>query len=218
MEALLIAGRNWERLKFKKGGIAMGNLPMLSMTRALSIQYNRELPKYFTKEEMDRILEVAREKPKQFLLVNFLWITGARISEALAVKVKDIDFTNKLVRVTTLKRRNVSQRVMHLKENLVDLLKMWISNNKLSLNNYVFGITRFRAFQIIQQIILKAGFDKERAHPHTLRHSFAVNLILQGVSPLVVNEYLGHADLKATMIYMKVLAKDTRNIFDAVQF
>ena len=63
-------------------------LPTIRSKKELSITLSKELPRYFSKPEMDRLLESIRDNSKKHLLINMLWQTGARISELLKVKGK----------------------------------------------------------------------------------------------------------------------------------
>ena len=56
--------------------------------------------------------------------------------------------------------------------------------------------------------MLSAGFDKERAHPNTFRHSFAVHLLKSGVPITVVQKLLGHSGIENTLIYMLIVQQE----------
>ncbi|HHT9118384.1 MAG TPA: tyrosine-type recombinase/integrase, partial [Candidatus Hypogeohydataceae bacterium YC38] len=64
----------------------------------------------------------------------------------------------------------------------------------------------------------KAGIDRDRSHPHTFRHSFAVHCVLSGVPLPVLKKWLGHSSISRTMIYCQVLARDTREFYERVAF
>lgn len=193
-------------------------LPAIRNKRDLSIALSKELPKYFSKPEIDSILEAASGNPKNYLLLNLLWQTGARISEILNLKVKDIDFHHKSIRITTLKRKTQSQRVLPLQGNLLGLLGAYIASRQLKRDDFIVDITRQRAFQIVRDAVLKAGLDEERAHPHTFRHSFAVFAVLSGAPILVIKNWLGHSNIQNTLIYMQVLGSDTRHFYEGLKF
>ncbi|MCL5062664.1 MAG: tyrosine-type recombinase/integrase [Nitrospiraceae bacterium] len=73
-----------------------------------------------------------------------------------------------------------------------------------------------RAVQIIKkEVVPKARFDEERAHPHTFWHSFAV---LSGMPILVIKNWLGHSNIQNTLIYMQVLGNDTRGFYEGLNF
>ena len=193
-------------------------LPVLRSKKDLTIALHKELPRYLNKFEIDAILETIKHNDKNSLLINLLWQTGARVSEILALKVKDIDFHSKTIRITTLKQKNHPQRVLPLQGPMLGQLGAYIALKQLKKEDTIINITRQRAHQIIKDAVLKAGFDKERAHPHTFRHSFAVFSVLSGVPILVIKNWLGHSNIQSTLIYMQVLGSDTRGFYEGLQF
>ncbi len=66
---------------------------------------SQKLPPYMTKDEVRTVLDGIESKPLYHLLINFLWQTGARVTEALSVKVSDIDFYSKAVHMPSLKNK-----------------------------------------------------------------------------------------------------------------
>jgi len=95
-----------------KNLVSRTNLDILDWTR-------EKLPPYLTKDEVGEILEGMRNKPLYHLLINFLWQTGARISEALSIKVSDIDFYSKVVRMPSLKKRSPQIMTIPLQGDLI---------------------------------------------------------------------------------------------------
>jgi integrase/recombinase XerD len=63
-----------------------------------------------------------------------------------------------------------------------------------------------------------AGLNDGRDHPHTFRHSFAINCIIQSVPVTVLREWLGHRDITKTLIYTQILAQDSRVFMENVRF
>jgi site-specific recombinase XerD len=82
----------------------------------------------------------------------------------------------------------------------------------------LFGITRQRVHQIVVRAARAAGLAGDHAHPHVLRHSFAIACVLARVPVLVLNEWLGHATLEATLIYTKIMCADSRRYLNDVDF
>lgn len=193
-------------------------LPTIRSKKELSITLSRELPKYFSKPEIDRMLELVRDNSKKHLLINLLWQTGARISELLKTKVKDIDFYAKAIKIATLKRRKKNQRVIPLQPGLIGEIGVYIAFNKLQNEDRLFNFSRHRAYHIIRTTVLKAGMDPERAHPHTFRHSFGVHAVLNGVPIIIIKNWMGHSNINSTLIYMQVLGSDTRQFYDNLKF
>lgn len=193
-------------------------LPTVTSKRDLAISFSQELPRYFNKQEVETILMNSEDHPKDHLLMSVLWNTGARISETLRLRTKDIDFYGKAIRLTTLKRKQFTERVLPLQGHLAGLLGAHIAARRIQRDDLLFDFTRQRAYQIVSDAVLKVGFDHERAHPHTFRHSFAVHCVLSGVPILVLKEWLGHSNIQNTLIYLKVLGSDTRHFYDAIKF
>lgn len=79
----------------------------------------------------------------------------------------------------------------------------------------LFPITRQRVHQIVRGAAIRAEL---RAHPHTLRHSFAIACVLARVPVLVLAEWLGHASLEATLVYTRVFCADSRRYLGDVDF
>lgn len=193
-------------------------LPAIRSKKEITIIFSNEIPKYFHKHEIDKILEVVEDRDKDYLLLQILWQTGARVSEALSLKVKDIDFHAKAIRLITLKRKAKVERVIPVKGAFLGILGAFIAAHELKRDDRLLKFTRQRAHQIIRDAVLKAGFDKERAHPHTFRHSFGVFCVLSGVPILVIKNWMGHSNIQNTLIYMQVLGNDTRHFYEALNF
>lgn len=191
----------------------------VAIRRSTSLQsvLTKDLPKYLSAEEARRVIAEAKS-PRDRLLIELLWQTGLRISEALAVTPASIDFNGAILRAPTLKRRKPLVRPIPLKPGLLGELARHIAGRKVGEQESIFGIRRTRAFQIIQRACLAAGIERSRSHPHVLRHAFAVACVLQGVPVPVLNAWLGHAGLESTLIYSKVLAVDARRFHDALVF
>jgi integrase len=196
-------------------------LPVKGLGKSLNLVFARELPSYFTKEEIDQILSNLwqKQKMRDYLLVLLLWQTGARISELLSVKIENIDFFNSLIRLFTLKRKVKSERVIPLKPQTLGLIALYVNQKNLSKGDNLFNITRQQAFNIVRKAVLEVfPSDTKRAHPHVFRHSFAIYCLSQGVPITVVRSWLGHRNITSTLIYTQALAQDTRRFFELLDF
>lgn len=191
---------------------------MLPTRKDIAVSLSKELPKYLHKHEVERILDVVKEEPKKHLLISLLWQTGARVSEILNIRVGDIDFYARTIRITTLKQRKRPERVIPVQGGLLGLIGVHIARERLKEDDLLIGITRQRAHQIVREAVLKAGLDRTRAHPHVLRHSFAVFSVLSGIPIIVIKKWLGHRNINNTLTYMQVLGSDTRQFYDSLKF
>ncbi len=186
----------------------------------------RETPKYFTSEEVRAILAQIKN-PRDHLIVNMLWRTGARVSELLAIRVSDIDLYSKVIRLMTLKQKGSKplRYVPIIEDNdgienptpFQDEIESYISKSNLSKDELLFKVSRQYVHQVIVRACKKAGLDRERAHAHTFRHSFAVNCIMKQIPPAVVQRVLGHADPTSTALYMNILASDLKMFFGNIR-
>lgn len=176
-------------------------------------------PKYFTRSEIHFILKVAK-KPRDHLLINLLWQTGARVSELIGIKLKDIDYYAKTITLVTLKRRKDIKRTIPLGPSILKETSSYAKKKRLALDDLLFPVTRDSVNKVIIKAVLNAGLDRGRAHPHTFRHSFAVHCLLQD-NPLplmVLKNILGHASISSTEIYAEITGAETRKYFNNINF
>lgn len=177
---------------------------------------NRALPKYFSVEEVHSVIEQATN-PRDHLLLNCLWQTGARISEMLQLKPADIDFTAGTVRLITLKRCARFERAVLVKAPLLGELARHIASKRVHDGQRIFPITRFRAHQVVRKACNAAGITDKRAHPHTFRHSLGVFLV-QRLPVTAVREILGHANIESSLIYTRLAQQDLRRYYQDIEF
>ncbi|MEE8059924.1 MAG: tyrosine-type recombinase/integrase, partial [Pseudomonadales bacterium] len=93
-----------------------------------------------------------------------------------------------------------------------------INEEELEKDDRIFSITRQHAHRIVRDACIKGGIEKTRSHPHVLRHSFSVNAVLQRVPLPILQKWLGHSDIKNTMVYIQILNQDTRDFYEALEF
>lgn len=191
--------------------------------------------------------ELYQKDYETWFLVYFLYHTGARISEAVGdweqkegeercihpgIYVKDFDFHHRVVRIDTLKRANHT-RVVPLQPDSIGVIAAWITEKGLTKENKLFTFGRKAAYNRVKKACEMAGFvdvpterkdgkaiksKKRRNLPHALRHSFAVAAISSGVPIMTVSEWLGHKDLLNTLIYVRLIARDSAHFIDQVKF
>jgi len=184
--------------------------------RSISRVARAELPKYLTRDEVQQLL-AACARPRDRILLRVLWETGLRVSELGSLTPESIDFTSETLRVVTLKRRG-HMRAVPLRPALMGELARHIAAVGIRSECRLFPITRQRVHQIVRCAARKAGLPEDRAHPHTMRHSFAIACVLARVPVLVLAEWLGHRSLESTLVYTKVLCADSRRYLGDVDF
>ncbi|MCE9584902.1 MAG: tyrosine-type recombinase/integrase [Planctomycetes bacterium] len=135
--------------------------------------------------------------------LEFLYATGARVSEAVNLKEADIDFDLGVVR---LFGKGSKERLVPLGGSAAAKLKAWLPGRKAP---YVFPgrggdrpMRRETAWRLVERASRANGQDG--VHPHTFRHSFATHLLEGGAHLRAVQEMLGHASVATTQIYTHV--------------
>lgn len=150
-------------------------------------------------------------------LLEFMYATGARVSEVVSLNMDDLDFTQHVARVTGKgnKQRlvpfgsyaqNAIETYIHSARNqLAAKSKTSEVQQALFLNLRGKRLSRQSVWEIIQRAGARAHIERP-LHPHTLRHSFATHMIQGGADVRTVQELLGHASVKTTQIYTHVSA------------
>jgi integrase/recombinase XerD len=185
------------------------------------------LPRTLSPSEADRLVEAARGTTPRDLrnaaLVELLYGSGLRISEALGLERGAIQLDERLVRCIG---KGGKERIVPLGRNAAEALRRYLARGRpyldrhsrpeLFLNAKGGALTRAGAFLILRGLAERAGLEPERIHPHLLRHSFATHLLEGGADLRSVQEMLGHADLQTTQLYTHVTDRRRREAyFDA---
>lgn len=148
-------------------------------------------------------------------LLEFMYATGSRVSEACGANLDDVDLEEGVAR---LMGKGSKQRLVPVGSYACEALRRYLKGGRGELESKARGAVERRALflnkrgkrlsrQSVWEIIRNAG---ERAHidrplhPHTLRHSFATHLIQGGADVRTVQELLGHASVTTTQIYTHV--------------
>ena len=203
----------------------MANLP--SRTRYEVTLRGRALPKYFLPDEIHAILGAVKgiNVRRDHLIINMLWQTGARISELLSIRPMDVDLYAKGIKIITLKQskgKKFYERVIPAAPNednrypLLEEIERYVEDHHTPPSDVLFKLTRQRVSDIIVRTCRRAGIERQRAHPHTFRHSFAINLVRNRVPAYTIQQLMGHADPASTYIYAQVLASDARPFLEGI--
>lgn len=184
----------------------------------------KKLPTYLTNEEIAKLFNIRLTKPVDYrnkAILEVMYATGARISEVINLKVNQIDFEECIIRVVG---KGKKERIIPLDDVAIEALDNYINNYRPFLIknetcNYVFlnkngeKISRQMIFKILKNLANKAGITKEIS-PHTLRHSFASNLLNNGADLRVIQELLGHENLETTEIYSHLQNKKIKDDYN----
>jgi len=158
--------------------------------------------KYLSRDEVRDVLATI-DAPKEKLLFLFMWMTGCRVTEVVSVLKRDLDYQNSEVKIRWLKNRKYLYRTMPLHPQLKQMLELTMHGKKM--DERLFPYSRQRVWQIV-----KKHFPSW-VHPHTLRHSFAVNYLRQADSPndlVILRKLMGHSSILTTMGYLDIVPRD----------
>ncbi|MCK4265097.1 tyrosine-type recombinase/integrase [Candidatus Babeliales bacterium] len=193
-----------------------------------SPRLDRKLPVILSVDEISYLLD--RLKPKDLpskypyrdrALFELLYATGARCSEIVNIKLQDINFNDKNIRILGKGRRerfvlfgNKSSRALQLYlERERPYLAKFQDMEYLFLNCNGTKLTT-RSVQRIFEMFRKFLKIDRKLTPHKLRHSFATHLLNQGVDLRVIKELLGHKTLATTEIYTHVSSTELAKMCD----
>lgn len=190
----------------------------------------RKLPNHLSMEDAVRFIETPNLETdlgkRDRAILEFLYATGVRVGELVNLNLKDIDFREKLVRVTGKRKK---QRILPFGEPSLQALMFYLNEARpIFLNNCppaerddqaVFlnyqgtRITTRSVGRMIDKYI-KLCADIHDISPHSLRHSFATHLLDSGADLRDIQELLGHARLSTTQIYTHVSMEKLIEVYD----
>jgi integrase/recombinase XerD len=184
------------------------------------------LPKAIPVEDVERLLDAASvgDTPASFrdrALLEVLYGTGARISEAVGLDVDDVEGEDGVVR---LRGKGGKERIVPLGSYAGSALSAWLVRGRpafasrgtgtpaLFLNARGGRLSRQSAWSVLRACAERAHLGGHLS-PHTLRHSFATHLLEGGADVRVVQELLGHASVTTTQIYTLVTVQRLREVY-----
>ena len=191
----------------------------------------KRLPKALPLAGVEAILEAAGSPGttlalRDRALLEVLYGTGARISEAVGLDVDDLDLTDATV---LLRGKGGKERIVPVGSYARDAIEAYLVRGRpelavaasapktgtggaLFLNARGGRLSRQSAWAVLTKTADRAGVTRD-VSPHTLRHSFATHLLDGGADVRVVQELLGHASVTTTQIYTLVTVDNLREVF-----
>lgn len=169
----------------------------------------KKLPSFLSYEEIrivldsidtDNILSIRNK-----MIIELLYATGIRVSELRNIKIIDIDFNNKSIKVFG---KGSKERIVYFGDYAYDAIKLYLESRELKseyliLNNNGKQIS-VRGIELIIKNVIDKACIKTKVSPHTFRHTFATHMLNNGCPLKSVQELLGHASLSSTEIYTHI--------------
>ena len=223
----VVAVRGWHRFCALEGLVAVD--PASAVRPPAQ---PKRLPKAISTSDVERLLEAASagDGPgplRDRALLELLYSTGARISEAIGLDVDDLDLTPDRASVR-LFGKGRKERVVPVGSYAVQAVEAYLVRARPMLAGHGLGtpalflnargarLSRQSAWAVLRVAARRAQLPgAEHISPHTLRHSFATHLLAGGADVRVVQELLGHASVTTTQIYTLVTPDTLREVYAA---
>lgn len=182
------------------------------------------LPKYLKDEELDKIFSVCNMNnpinERDTLIIELLYATGIRVSELVNIKIKDINREDKSIKVLG---KGDKERIVLYNNHTEKALDTYLNdgyhsfnkqnNGYLILNKNGCKLSERYVRVIINNLVRKAGLDI-KISPHTIRHTFATDMLEEGADLMTVKELLGHESLNTTSIYTHVTNEQIKKTYN----
>jgi site-specific recombinase XerD len=183
----------------------------------------KTLPKPISEQQMFKLLDsLPGESPidkRDSALLELLYGTGCRVSEAIGIRLGDLDFSEMLIKVTG---KGAKQRLVPIGSSLLRRLEPYLQadartallngfdSDRLFLNSRGGDLSRQGVDLIIRSRALAAGVSTIHLSAHVFRHSCATHMLEHGADIRVVQELLGHASIATTQAYTAVTVTSLR--------
>lgn len=186
----------------------------------------KRLPEFVQEEAMDKILEEIQYEPtfegqRDRMVMEFLYLTGVRLSELLELKWRDIDLQSDGVKVFgKRKKERMIPLTNRLKKNIISYKKVFDETFPfVDQSDYFIVINHkeqaypMKIYRIVKHYLDLFAQTTKRS-PHLLRHTFATHLLNKGADLNAVKDLLGHANLAATQVYTHNSMEKLKAVFE----
>lgn len=191
------------------------------MQRKIRIQEPETLPKAILQEDIPLLLD-AIASVRDRALILLLLRTGMRIGELLAIQINDIVLSDRKILIY-LGSKNYQGRAVYFSEDAEHALKHWLRIRDSKKRYLFYGPTLEQlsystAWGVMRKTLERAGLVHKKYSLHSLRHTFATDMVNAGMRIEVLQQLLGHQSIEMTMKYAKLSAKTReQDYFRAMQ-
>lgn len=200
---------------------AINNNPFASIKNP---KIEKKLPNFLNNSEISVLYDDKNNlndlEIRNKLIIDFLYATGIRVSEATSIKVSDLDFSNYSFKVFG---KGSKERIIYFKACDLDLLDLYLKKTRFNILNGVASEYLFisksgnpltsRSIENIVKSFFRDKNIKNKVTPHTMRHTYATDLLNNGADIRSVGELLGHESLNTTQIYTHVTSERLKSVY-----
>jgi len=182
----------------------------------------QHLPETLNVDDISRLMNVNASDTltlRDLAILELMYSSGLRLSELVALNAGDVDFDERMVRVTG---KGAKTRVLPVGDKAISALRAWLQVRPRQLATGETAVFTGRGGkrlgvravqQRIKDLARRQGIPGD-IHPHTLRHSFASHLLESSGDLRAVQELLGHADISTTQIYTHLDFQHLAQVYD----
>ena len=182
------------------------------------------LPKFLSDNDLNKLFEACSndtiQNQRDTLIIELLYSTGLRVSELVNIKLKDIDTKEKVIKI--LGKGN-KERIVLYNNHTSRALSKYLNDGYHELNKKNSGylilnkngdkLSDRYVRNIINKLVRKAGLNI-KISPHTIRHTFATDMLEEGADLVTVKELLGHESLNTTSIYTHITNEQIKKTYN----
>ncbi|MDH3364801.1 MAG: tyrosine-type recombinase/integrase [Thermoplasmata archaeon] len=170
--------------------------------------------KYLKEGELKSLLEAPR-RMRDRLIIKMLYETGIRVGELAALTIGDVDLESGEITVQHAKRHREGRKVPIVNGWTKTMLRDYIGTRKnrkdpLFVSNKRGPLSRRQIERLIHKYGSEVGLDKDKRHPHVLRHTHAVHALKSGIDLRTLQQNLGHSSIEVTAIYLTMDIDDRK--------
>lgn len=188
---------------------------------------SKNLPRIIDDEAINYLFESIDTKTplgyRNYVILDLLYSCGLRASELVGLKTTDIYLSNEQI---LIHGKGSKDRYVPIHETLKTSLKHYLSyirptllakgdtlSSKVVFINYKGTELTVRGLRVILKSMIEHSGETYKMHPHMLRHAFATTLLNHGADLRVVQELLGHSNLKSTQVYTHVSSENLKKSY-----
>jgi len=192
------------------------------MSEAFSLFDDQGQRLYLTGEEREAFLQASQKASREVrTFCGVLYYTGCRITEALSLTRRQIDFSDRTIVFATLKKRKSGQyRAVPVPPEFLDTLDMvhglkekQASKKPSDLEQLIWPMSRSTGWRVIKTVMEEAGIqDGAHKMPKGLRHAYGIHALNKGIPLNMLSKWMGHATMEVTAIYANAVGQEQQNI------
>src|SRR5213592_1565034 len=202
-----------EYFRFLEGVGVIERSPVAGIDTPKREKHTRQ---FLRSDEYTKMLSLAGANPRDYAVLQVFLQTGIRVSELANLTMEDIDFIKPSI---TVRGKGKQEREIALEKKGIHALKSYLAvrgesfSNRVFLNYHGEPISERGIRKLVVKYRKEAGITK-KASCHTLRHTFATCKAEKGVSAFQLQQWLGHANLNTTQIYVHLGKQNARKVME----